>query len=213
MKKVALALFGLTLSGMAHAVSVSYYLDQTNSTSLPDGTNYLQVTISSATAGTADFTVTPIYPFVPGTNYGLQAFGFNFSGANLNSITASNFTLPSGWSANLPPPTGMDGFGKYDFVVQDGGSNRISPLSFSVTGLGGSSASETLGYFAKLSSGTAVNGNEYFAAHLSGYVLPGSTETGAYFAGMAPVPEPSAWALMMAGVWLVAYRAHRRQTA
>ena len=212
MKKLALMLFGLTLSSMAHAVSVSYYLDQTNSTSLADGTNYLQVTISSTVAGTASFLVTPIYPFVQGTNYGLQAFGFNFSGTN--SITASSFTsLPSGWTVNLPPPSGMDGFGKYDFIVQDGGSNRISPLSFTVTGLGGSTASETLGYFAKVSSGNAINGNEYFAAHLSGYVLPGSGETSAYFAGMAPVPEPGAWALMVAGLGLVAYRARRRQTA
>ena len=210
MTKIALALFGLTLSSLAHAVSVSYYLDQSNGANLPDGTNYLQVTISSTVAGTADFTVTPIYPFVQGTNYGLQAFGFNFSGANLNSITASDFILPSGWSANLPPPTGMGGFGKYDFVVKGSGSSRISPLSFTVTGLGGSSESETLSYFTTLSSGNAANGNEYFAAHLAGLVGP---QTSAYFGGMAPVPEPSAWMLMMAGIGLVAYRARRRQIA
>ena len=213
MKKIALALLGLSVSGFAHAVSVSYYLNQTNTAGLANGVNYLEVTITSTTAGSAAFDVAPVYPFVQGSNFGLQSFAFNFSGANLNSITSADFTVPTNWSVSaLPGGNAMDGYGKYDFEVYNSGSGRVSPLDFSVTGLGGATPTQTLSYFAKLSGGNAGHGNQYFAAHLADFTVSGALTSG-YFAGTQPVPEPSTWALMMAGVGLVAYGARRRNRA
>ena len=209
-----LSLFAAFSTAPAFGMSVSYYLDQTNidAGAFLDGTNYLQVDITSTVAGTASFTVTPVYAFTQISNYGIQAFGFNFSGANLNSITAGDFTLPSSWSADLPPPSGMDGFGKYDFIVQNTGSNRQNPLTFTVTGLGGATSADTLGYFAKLSSGGGTP--EYFAVHLADFQAGLTDTNGAitsgYFAGMAPVPEPETYAMLLAGLGLLGFAARRK---
>lgn len=208
----ALALVVAPLAG-ALADTATYYLDQSNVESvLPDGTNYLKLIIDSTVAGTANFDVTPVYVFTQGANFGLQAFGFNYSGSN--SITTGNFQgLAAGWTVDLPPPSGMDGFGKFDFIVQNTGSDRLSPLSFTITGLGGATSADTLGYFAKLSSNTAGQGNQYFAAHLAGFTTSDVNVTGGYFAGstLAPVPEPETYAMMLAGLTLVGGIAGRRK--
>ena len=207
-----LVLMAVTMTS-AQAVTATYYLDQSNVDSvLPDGMDYLKVVIDSTTAGTATFDITPVYPFSPGTNFGLQAFGFNYGGSG--SITAGNFLgLATGWSIDLPPPSGMDGFGKYDFIVQSTGSDRQSPLTFTVTGLGGATAADTLASFAKLSSGNAGQGNEYFAVHLAGFTTSDASITSGYFAGssVAPVPEPGAFALLLAGMALLGSTAGRRK--
>jgi hypothetical protein len=205
----ALSLFAAFSTAPAFGMTVSYYLDQSNIDSfLPDGTNYLQVDITSTIAGTATFTVTPVYAFTTLSNFGIQAFGFNFSGANLNSIATGDFSLPGGWTVDLPPPSGMDGFGKYDFTVQDGGSNRQNPLTFTVTGLGGATSADTLGYFATLSSGGGTP--EYFAVHLSDFGTTDPFTTSAYFAGTTPVPEPETYAMLLAGLGLVGFAARRK---
>lgn len=204
-----LAAFG---AAPALGASVSYFLDQSNISSLPSGTNYLEVDIASTTAGTASFTVTPVYAFTHLSNFGIQEFGFNYSGSN--TITASNFTvLPSSWTVDPPPPSGMDGFGKYDFIVGDGGGTRQSPLSFTVTGLGGATPTETLGYFAKPSSGGGTP--EFFAVHLADFQGGAGSDNSAFFAGQTlgggtPLPETETWAMMLAGLGLVGLQLRRR---
>ena len=189
----------------ALAGTATYYVNQSNVESvLPDGTDYLKVVIDSTTAGTATFDITPVFSFSLGTNFGLQAFGFNYGGSN--AIGSGNFSdLAPGWTIDLPPPSGMDGFGKYDFIVQTTGSNRQSPLVFTVTGLGGATTADTLGYFAKMSSGNAGQGNQFFAARLAGFATSDANITSGYFAGssVAPVPESGSYALMLAGLFLL----------
>jgi len=104
----------------------------------------------------------------------------------------------------------MDGFGKFDFIVQTTGSNRLSPLSFTVTGLGGATTADTLGYFAKYSVGNAGQGNQYFAAHLAGFTTSNPIITSGYFAGstLAPVPEPGAFAMLLAAMCLLGSVTH-----
>lgn len=209
-----LTLFVAPMSS-AQADTATYYLDQSNIESvMPDGTDYLKVVIDSTTAGSATFDVTPVYGFILGSNFGLQAFGFNYGGSN--TITGSNFSgLATGWTIDLPPPSGMDGFGKYDFIVQTTGSNRLLPLSFTISGLGGARSADTLGYFAKLSSGTAGQGNQYFAAQLAGFATSDVNITSGYFAGssVTPVPEPETYALMLAGLGLIGFMFRNKRSA
>lgn len=191
----------------ALANTATFYLNQSNIESvLPDGHDYLKVTITSTTAGNATFDVAPLYAFNQGSNFGLQSFGFNYGGSN--TITADNFSgLAAGWSIDLPPPSGQDGFGKFDFIAQSSGANRLSLLNFTVTGLGGATSAETLGYFAKLSSGNTGQGNQYFAAHLTGFTTNDANVSSGYFAGsaVAPVPEPETYATLLAGLLLLGF--------
>ena len=53
--------------------SVTYELAQTNVAGLRNATNYLDVTLTSPVAGTVDVTVTAVYSFVQGANFGIQA--------------------------------------------------------------------------------------------------------------------------------------------
>jgi len=66
--KMLLAALCLTVVIPALAVaSISYYLDtpQTGSSSLTQGTNYLQVTISEGLAGAIDFEIVQLRPSKP----------------------------------------------------------------------------------------------------------------------------------------------------
>lgn len=193
----------------AWAGTTVYYLDQSNAPSaLPDGTDYLKITITSNVAGTATFDVSPIYNFTQGQNFGLQSFGFNYSGPG--SLTSISFSgLASGWG--ITQGTAQDGFGKYDFVLGTSGSGRLSPLDFTVTGLGGDTTDQTLGYFAKLSTGAGSQGNQYFVAHLSGFTAGSTSST--YFAGttLAPAPEPATYGMLLGGLALLGFKARRHK--
>jgi hypothetical protein len=193
----------------AHAMSVSYYLDQSND--LADGTNYLMVTISDSTtvSGQIDFKVETLAALngIAGTNFGIQDFAFNVTLSTLPPDTAL-INLPTGWSGNVNPPlNAADGFGKFEFEVSNGGSNRLSVLTFSVDAAGDSIYS-----YYENSTGTAAQGNGPFAAHVAGFTPQSCTSgtcTSAWF-GAAPVPEADTWAMMMAGLGLVGLRLRKR---
>ena len=205
----AILVIGVLPALDAEAATESYYLNQSDISSMPDGTDYLQVTLTSNTAGSVDFSILPVYGFNEGSNFGIQSFGFNFAGSN--TLTASNFLLPDSWSATLRS-TQMSGFGKFNFVIQGNGSNRLSPLNFSLIGLGGATADETLSYFAKYSGGSASLGNEYFAAHLAGFVS--GSDNSAFFGGstLAPaVPEPETYVMLTAGFGVLGAMIRRRK--
>jgi hypothetical protein len=195
----ALALIVFT-AGTAHAASVSYYLDQSNADpNLPDGVNYLRVTISDATYGldTAairfDVQLLPALTGIAGSNFGIQSFGFNTTLATA-TVLAAITGLPSGWSAGSN--SNQDGFGSFELVDSGTGSNRQNPtLTFYVSGIAG----DTPVNYVALSSGSAGQGNVFFAAHVAGFLDqdPGSGElTSAYFGGSTVVPVPAAaWLL------------------
>ena len=199
----ALLAAGLCGATAAHAASISYFLDQTNTTPpLSDGVNYLMVTLDDNTASPTlgfdnliTFTVSTVPgAFTEGTNFGIQSFGFNNPTAL--ALSSSDFLVPTGWSIDEPPPSQLDGFGAFDYVISDGGANRQDPLVFSIDFHGDSFAD-----YAGPSSGTAGEGNAWFAAHVADFVVEGSEVSSAWFGGgdggsppnVIPVP---------AAVWL-----------
>lgn len=181
------------ISFQVHAATISYFLDQSNITALPDGSNYLKVTISDSTtvAGNIDFKIETLAPLtsIATGGFGIDQFGFNTT----QTVTGGNFVLPSNWS--FIGQGNMDGFGKFELRTDTNGSaNRVPTLNFSITGITG----DTLLDYVMLSTGNAGQGNEFFAAHVAGFNADGVTS--AYFAGSTPVPLPAAMWLFGSGV-------------
>lgn len=204
-----LGLAALLVAGAANAASISYYLNQTNTTFLPDGTNYLTITFADSTAapGDIDVTVTLLSPLtgIAGANFGIQTFSFS----STNTLSAANIIgLPSSsWAADFaPPPQVADGFGQFGVEVADTGMDRQDPtLSFSI-----SIAGDSIDDYAVLSGGNAGEGNTYFAAHVAGFLDqdpdPEEVLTSAWFGGSTIVPEPSTVLLVVAGLALLGLR-------
>lgn len=197
----ALSVIAALSSAPAHALSVSYYLDQSNINAAPylDGQNFLQVTISDNVNGDIDFVVQTLAPLSgnAGTNYGIQSFGFN----SALGISSANIVEPAGWGVQTTQ--NQDGFGNFIAVVNSTGNNRQDPLTFSITGISG----DTPMSYIMLSSGNAGEGNVYFAAHVTGL---STAVTSGYFGGSAPVPEPETYAMLLAGLGLVGFAARRK---
>ena len=180
----ALVTLGFLAAGATNAASVSYYLDQSNTEgSWPDGVNYLQVTISDSVSnpGDIEFLVTPLATLTisAGSNFGIQAFGFN----STQTLTGANIVDPAGWSMGSG---NLDGFGAYQIRESGTGSNRQNPLFFRITGISGDVVSD----YAVAGAGGA-QGTYFFAAHVAG-MTPVAGETSAYFGGNAVVPVPAA---------------------
>jgi hypothetical protein len=204
---MAAGLFG---ASAANAASVSYFLDQSNTTPpLNDGVNYLVVTLDNNLASPTfgyDNLITFTVSTVPGAftedvNFGIQSFGFNnpgsVGGLPAGSLATGDFyNLPIGWTTDGPPPSNQDGFGQFDWLVSNGGSNREDPLVFSID-LDGDVFDD---YFGP-SSGNAGEGNAWFAAHVAGFTVDGSTVTSAFFGGGDENFPPNAVPLP-AAVWL-----------
>jgi len=195
----------------AFGASVSYFLDQSNE--LADGTNYLKVTISDGVGGLIDFTVDTLAPLnsIAGTNFGIQEFAFN----TVLALPADSalVNLPTGWSGNVaPPPNAADGFGKFELDVSNGGSNRLTSLTFSVDVAG-----DTINDYYELSSGTAGQGNVQYAAHVAGFTdqtcSSSPTCTSGYFGGGTAVPLPAAAWLLGSGLLGIAGVARSRKRA
>lgn len=177
------------------AASVSYYLDQSNA--LPDGVNYLQVTISDGLDGAVDFLVEvdTALDDIAGSNFGIQKFGFNV--AEAYSVSATNISgLPSGWS--LANGQGqLSGFGRYDVVLQGTGNGRQSPLAFSIVGIDG----DTVHDYAQLAGLNDSQGPSLFAAHVAGFGYGDEVYVSSgFFGGIAPVPAPPAAWLLLTGL-------------
>lgn len=200
-------LLGVIASPLAEAASVSFYMNQTNINLAPftDGTNYLKVTIDDNGApGDINFTVTalPALTNYAGSNFGLQAFNFNSSlcsgTGSGTSCPPTTFSLPSGWSSTVaPPPQTGDGFGQFDYQVNNGGGARLTTLSFTISGVSGDTLTT---YSSILSSGSATEGNSIFAAHVGGFTTNASGVTGGWFGGAVPVPLPAAGWLFGSGL-------------
>lgn len=194
-RRVAIAAFLLLGMPAANAASVSYYMNQSNVSQLPDGTNYLQVTISDAVFGldlnAIRFDVTVLSPLasIATSNFGIQSFGFNTT-LTTATVLAAVTGLPSGWSKGSN--SNEDGFGNFELVNSGTGSNRQNPtLTFYISGIAG----DVVGSYATTSTGGA-QGTYYFAGHVAGFLDqdPGAGEvTSAYFGGNVPViPVPAA---------------------
>ena len=199
----ALAALALNAAGAANAASVSYYMDQSNTEgSWPDNVNYLQVTIfdSISNPGDIEILVTPLASLTvsAGTNFGIQAFGFN----STQTLTAANIIDPVGWSTGSG---NLDGFGTYQVREAGTGSNRQNPLALRITGITGDVVTD----YAVAGAGGA-QGTYYFAAHVAG-MTPVAGETSAYFGGNGQVvPVPAAAWLFGSGLAALGWVRRRR---
>ena len=198
----AVSLFAAFGSAPTFAMSVSYYLDQSNINASPylDGQNFLQVTISDNVNGNIDFLVQTLAPLSShtGSNYGIDSFGFNTA----LSVSSANITgLDSVWG--VQSTMNQDGFGNFIAVVNGPGSDRKDPLTFSITGISGDTPMD----YVMPSSGNAGEGNVDFAAHVAGL---NTQTTSGYFGGSAPVPEADTYAMLLAGLGLVGFAARRK---
>jgi hypothetical protein len=210
-----------------HAASVSYFLDQSNTTPpFSDGNNYLTVKIDDEGGNGTNggdslitFTVTPIASqFTAGPNFGIQGFQFNITGNPYpNPLPDSPdpaWLLPANWDAKVaPPPNVADGFGAFDVDVSNTGSDRKDPLVFSID-VGGDDINS---YFAP-STGTAGEGNAWFTAHVAGFTTSDPLVTSAWFgggngAGTPPLAVPEPISVALVGSALLGLVAIRRQMA
>lgn len=178
----ACLLTGLGALGQAGATTVSYDLNLNNMTTYT-GQTLARVTLTDTLTG-VDFKVTAL---LAGTK--LDDFAFNFR----NNAQPTGFAVtnkPTGWgsSVNIDHISGFNGFQKFDVsVTNNGAANRLSPLTFSVTG------GNVQSY---LALSTSSNEPVFFSAHVTN--LAGGV-TG-YAGGSTPVPLPAAALLLGSGL-------------
>lgn len=172
----------LMATGPASAASISYFLDQSNE--LPDGVNYLQVTISDGTNGAIDFLVEALEPLtsIARNNFGIQSFSFNFGSAGGD---AGNIMLPDGW--RVTENSNHSEFGRFDISLDVRGNVRQDPLRFSVTGIGGDSVGDYTG----------------FAAHVADF--DAGRISSAQFGGSTVVPLPASVWLFLSGIGVLGF--------
>jgi hypothetical protein len=221
---------GAALAVTGQSEAASYFLDQTNINQplFTDGKNYL--TVSTQTVGNdITFVVDALNdsggPFAGNelSNFGIQAFGFNVVDNDGSGLLSSNISnLPNGWTVDFNRQ--LNGFGSFDVVVSGTGNNRQDPLTFSITGING----DTPASYHGPSSGTAGEGNAWYAAHVADFSGAGETPggraiTSGYFGGgdgpgvaPAPVPIPGAVWLFgsaIAGLGLISRRSRNLKEA
>jgi hypothetical protein len=203
------SLLGATTS---QAASISFYLDQSNR--LPDGVNYLQVTVADGASGAIDFTVTALQPLLDlaGDNFGIDRFAFNVVGGTATERRDVT-DLPRRWRAQNGG--GMAGFGLFDIRLIGGGWRKAQdPLTFSITGVD----LDTVLSYVDLSTGRAIQGFSFFSARVVGLDpdwcepgVPGACVRQAFFGGAQAVPAPPAvWLLGTAVAALAGRRLRRR---
>lgn len=189
------------LFSSAQAASITYVLDQSND--LPDGVDYLSVTVADSItqAGAIDFTVDVIAASLPepGPNFGIQSFYFNVDDGL--AVAPSNIVNidPDAWSVGENRNAG-GGFGKFDFFVKGSGNNRTDSLSFTIDGVDG----DTVASYA-FGSSLLPNSGQFFAAHVAGFSGDPYGVTSAKFAGLTAtvIPLPAAFWLFLSALGLL----------
>ena len=204
----ALAMFSFGAS----AATITYNLNLSND--LPDGTTYAQVTIAdgadAGVAGDVDFLVEineSAFDLTGATNFGMQTFAFNYDVDPADGTPTIYNIDPTSWEVTDFKGS-VSEFGKFEFdLVSDGGNDRTSTLSFSITGVEGDLASN----YAIFIGGDEGVPPTAFATHIAGFAGT-ECESGicesAFFAGgpvdrglePPPVPVPAAAWLFASGL-------------
>ena len=168
MKKIIIALGIMFLSTtMAFAVIGPIPIDESNV--LPDWMAYGWVTLTlqpNACPGALDGVEIKVDTneaiLIPGTNFGIQAFGFNYYNGNTNCLK-NNIDMPDGWSAKISK--NMSEFGVFVERTIGTGSKRQNPLIINVCSSCGDLAEGDL---------AVKNAQGYvFAAHIADFTYNG----------------------------------------
>lgn len=200
----ALTMTALLAATPLQASTVSYYLDQNNSSRPTGGIDFLHVTIADGTDGAIDFRIEAASALASrvGSRLDIRSFGFNFDGT-LELTKANIAGLPDGYRVRKNMQ--QSSFGRFDLVLLGTGAQRIDVLTFSIVGIDGDTP---LSYVQALKGKNSTA----FTAHLRGLLarIDGSCTTGvgrtggpcdprvvssAFVGGASPVPLP-------AGGWL-----------
>jgi hypothetical protein len=184
-----LGLLALLSAAPSQAATVTYTLDQSNV--LPDGVPYVGVIIQDDVLGgdqAIKFTVgTVIGAFTPGSNFGIQRFGFNV-GADDIHLSSAQFVLPDAWRVDVRAPSQISTFGRFEVFTSGLGNSRENPLIFWITGVNGDTPSD----YVALSTTRSGQETEFFAAHVAGFVYSqnGIVASSAFFGGSEPGLPP-----------------------
>ncbi len=159
---------------------------------VPSGSIFGTVSVSATSSNTVKFVLDANQSVLtPGTNFGIQKFGFEYDASLTGEITITG--LPAGWT--VVEDKSMDGFGKFEIVNQGTGQTRTDPLSFSVTTSNsfGSGGDLEQAFFKENELGF------HFAAHIAGFQSINGV-TSAYFTDGIPIPEAATILLFSSGI-------------
>lgn len=200
----------LLLSGtVVRAASAEYYLNfgfASNDVEFVNTQDYIKIRIEEV-GSDLRFTVNTLpaldqYANLDG-NYGLHSFGFNSSiefdaGTKIKGKTVGgDFIMPEGWGFTADKRLGS-GIGVFAQTFQSSAGANANPLVIEIRNIGLDTFLASLSY----STGNTT-GDYLFAAHVNPLQVTGQGFS-AWFAGSRrspmPVPEPSTWLLMLAGL-------------
>lgn len=190
----------LLAASPAFSASVSYLLNQSNK--LPDGVDYLRVTLSDGASGAVDVQVEALSPLldIAEDGFGISKFAFNLAPGT--AAEAADVTgLPDDWNAKDSKRVSV--YGRFDIVVKDGDGDPVPVLNFSIAGVD----LDTLASYAVSSTGHAET-HPFFVAQVERFNFAGDPKnihkalfTDSGDAAVIPLPA-TAWLLGSAGMLL-----------
>ena len=127
-----------------------------------------------------------------GSNFGIQAFGFNYANLTSDPTTWTEINLPAGWSLN--ENRNLSEFGLFLVRIKGTGSTRLDPLTFDIK-------LPTAGEAIASNFAVPSTENVLYAAHVAGFNIDGDEDRqGHWIAGGPPTHTPAPGAILLGGI-------------